>query len=44
MRHRRCVIGCAVTTLALLGLAGPGRTQSAGQNLVPFTASTKLDW
>lgn len=43
MRHRRCVIGCAVTTLALLGLAGPGRTQSAGQNLVPFTASTKLD-
>jgi hypothetical protein len=43
MRHRRCVIGCAVTTLALLGLAGPGRTQSAGQSFVPFTASTKLD-
>jgi hypothetical protein len=43
MSHGRRLIGCAVTTLVLLGLAGPGRTQNAGQNVVPFTATTKLD-
>jgi hypothetical protein len=43
MSHRRRVMGCTVTVLALLALAAPGRTQTAGQSFVQFRAATKLD-
>jgi hypothetical protein len=43
MSLRSRAFGCVVTTLALLGLAGPGRTQNTGQNFVPFSVTTRLD-